>query len=149
MKPISKEIIIEEVEKIISTGKPVELRVEGSSMRPYLRSGKDVIVLFPVLPSDLKCGDIVLFCYQENYIFHRIIKIENDNLTIQGDGVCNRYEKALKSDVTGIVRQIIRPNGKRISTHSFSSGIYWRCWRLLRPLRRYLLTVYDFCVRFG
>jgi len=143
MKPIPKHILIEEVEKLISTGQTVELKVEGRSMRPYLRGGKDVIVLFPVQPADLKRGDIVLFCYHNNYIFHRIVKIENDNLLIQGDGICKHYEKALKSDVIGIVQQIIRPDGKKFSTHNFSSKIYWNCWFFFRPLRRYLLAFYD------
>ena len=144
MKLIPKNILIEEVEKLISTGQKVELKVEGRSMRPYLRGGKDVIVLSTVQPVDLRLGDIVLFCYQNNYIFHRIIKIENDNLLIQGDGICKRYEKALKSDVVGIVQQIIRPDGKQFSTHNFSSKIYWKCWLFIRPLRRYLLAFYDF-----
>jgi len=148
MNPIPKENIIEEVEKIISTGKPVELKVEGKSMRPYLRSGKDVIVLFPCHPGDLKRGDIVLFCYENNYIFHRIIRIENDKLLIQGDGVINRYETALKSDVIGIVQQIIRPDGKRVSTHGLSSEIYWRCWLFLHPFRHLLLAFYDSPSRF-
>ena len=139
MKKLPKKAIIEEVEQIISTGKTVELKVEGNSMRPYLRGGKDVIVVSPFQAEDLKPGTIVLFRYRNDYIFHRIIKIKNDVLIIQGDGTYKQYEEAQKSDVIGIVSRIIRPSGKQVSTNTYLSGFYWRCWRFLRPVRRYLL----------
>ena len=147
MKPIPNTIILEEVEQMISIGNSVELKVKGQSMRPYLRSGKDKIILSPFRPVDLKCGAIVLFRYDHRYVFHRIIKIENENLIIQGDGN-KSCEKALKSDVIGVVRGIVRPGGKTISLPDFSSEVYWRCWRFLRPIRRYLLAVYDLLYAF-
>jgi len=140
---LSNQEILTEVEQIISSGKTVELKVEGGSMRPYLRSKKDIIVLSAFQPDELRRGAIVLFRYHNNPIFHRIIKIDNESLVIQGDGVCKRCEKVQKGDVVGIVRYVIRPTGKQISTHSYSSRVYWQCWLFFRPLRRYLLVIYD------
>jgi len=142
---LSNKEILEEIERNISDGKTVELKVTGGSMRPYLRSGKDIVVLSPYRDIDLKPGAIVLFRYNNNPIFHRIIRIEKDNFTMQGDGICNRYEEVLKRDVIGIVNQIIRTSGKTISTHSFFSMAYWLFWRFAHPIRKYILALYDLC----
>ncbi len=148
MKTIPNQPFFEEIEQIISEGNTVELKVKGGSMRPYLRNEKDIVVISPFQQDDLKCGEIVLFRYHKNHLLHRIVKKREDGmLVIQGDGVCNRYEKVSQSDVVGIVRCIIRPNGKRIATNRFSFGIYWLYWNFLRPVRPYLLFLYDRIIR--
>ncbi len=143
MKLISNELFFEEIERIILNGENVELKVKGGSMRPYLRNEKDIVVIYSHKPTDLKCGEIVLFRYRNKHILHRIVNIKDNYLIIQGDGVCNNYEKALQSDIIGIVRKVIRPNAKQISVQNFSSRFYWKCWYLLRPFRRYILAIYD------
>jgi len=112
-------------------------------MRPYLRNEKDVVVISPFQPEELMPGVIVLFRYRDKHLLHRIIRIDNDELLIQGDGNFKACERVLKADVIGMVRSIIRPDGKPLSTHHCASRMYWTCWRVLRPLRRYLLKVYD------
>jgi signal peptidase I len=147
MKSLPNKPFFDEIEEIISRGNTVTLKVKGGSMRPYLRNEKDIVVLSPFRPVNLKQGAIVLFRYHNKHLLHRIIEIENDTLIIQGDGVYRGYEKALRSDVIGIVHYIIRPDGKPVSTGNYFSLVYWRCWRFLRPLRRYLLGVYDLMER--
>jgi signal peptidase I len=143
VKPLSNKEICEEAGRIVSTGETVELKITGGSMRPYLRSGKDIIVLSPFQKGDLKPGAIVLFCWEGRYMAHRIVKVDKELLIIQGDGSCYRYEEALTADVIGVVSRIIRPGGKTVFTDTFSSRIYWRCWFFLRPVRRWILGVYD------
>ena len=139
MITLPNKLFFEEIEEIIATGNPVTFKVKGNSMRPYLRNEKDAVILSPFRPEELLPGTIVLFRYHNKHTLHRIIKIKNDLLIIQGDGVCKRCEEAQKSDVIGIVSRIIRPNGKQVSPAGYLSRIYWRCWRFLRPVRRYLL----------
>jgi signal peptidase I len=141
MKSLPNRPFFDEIEEIISRGNTVTLKVKGGSMRPYLRNEKDIVVLAPFQPGELKPGAVVLFRYCNKHLLHRIIEIENDTLIIQGDGVYRGYEKVLKRDVVGIVRHIIRPAGKLVSTRHYSFRIYWRCWWFLRPLRRYLLKI--------
>jgi hypothetical protein len=143
MKPIPNELFFKEVERLLSNGENVELRVQGVSMQPYLRDGKDAVILSPFSPAELSKGKVVLFRYHERYLLHRIVKYKGKKLIIQGDGVCKNQEEVLPSDVIGIVNTIICPNGKTISTSSFSTQVYWRCWYFLRPFRRYLLTIYN------
>jgi hypothetical protein len=143
MKPIPNDLFFKEVERMLSSGENVELRVNGVSMQPYLRDGKDVVVLSPLSSTGLTKGQIVLFRYHDRYLLHRIVKCKEKDLVMQGDGSYNCKEEALPSDVIGIVHTIIRPNGKTVSTSSFWAQLYWRCWYFLRPVRRYLLAIYK------
>ena len=143
MTVISKDLFFKEAESLLSYGKPVELRVTGTSMHPYLRgNGNEIIIVSAFTPEELKVGQIVLFRYEGNHIFHRIIKRKGNSFIIQGDGVVKKQEEVLLSDIIGVVRSIIRPSGKSVSVDRRSHRLYWRCWLLLHPLRRYLLAVY-------
>jgi signal peptidase I len=142
MNPIPNDLFFKEVELLLSNGKDVELRVKGVSMQPYLRDGKDVVVLSPFSPTDLVKGKIVLLRYHDRYLLHRIVRCREERLIFQGDGA-NGKEEALPSDVIGIVNTVIRPNGRTVSTSSFPAQAYWRCWYFLRPFRRYLLAIYN------
>ena len=143
MTVISKDLFFKEAESLLSSGKPVELRVTGTSMHPYLRgNGNEIIIVNAFSPEELKVGQIVLFRHEGSYIFHRIIKKKDDSFIIQGDGVVKKQEEALLSDIIGVVRTIIRPSGKSVSVDLRSHRLYWRCWLLLRPFRRYLLAAY-------
>jgi hypothetical protein len=55
---------------------------------------------------------------------------------MMGDGNLQGVEQILKSDVTGVVVEIITPEGKKRKP---SSG--W-IWRKLLPFRKYLLKIY-------
>jgi len=90
-------------------------------------------------------GVIVYFRYQNQSILHRIIKRKGDELVIQGDGVVKRQEKVSVADVIGVVRTVIRPSGKPVSTNRWDARVYWKCWWFLRPIRRYLLAIINQC----
>ncbi|MDR3273530.1 MAG: S24/S26 family peptidase [Flavobacteriaceae bacterium] len=138
MKSIPNELFFKEIENIISAGNEVELRVKGISMLPYLRSNIDIVILSPLKIRELKKGQIVLFRYKGKHLLHRIIKINGEELVIQGDGNFGR-EEARISDIIGVVTAVIRSNGKKVSVERFQDQIYWKIWIALRPARRYLL----------
>ena len=140
MKVLKNSFFFEEVEKIINGGESVELLVRGGSMTPYLRDEVDKVVISPLDDSELKTGDIVLFFHSGCHLLHRIIRKREDFFIIQGDGVVKKQEEALLSDIIGVVRNIIRPSGRIVSVNRRSHRLYWRCWLLLRPFRRYLLA---------
>ncbi|MCL2133645.1 MAG: S24/S26 family peptidase, partial [Bacteroidales bacterium] len=104
LKRVENTVFFEEVAHSLSEGRPVELRVQGNSMRPCLRGGKDRVVLYPTKDAELKKGCIVLFRYRGNYLLHRIVKRNKDSLTLQGDGVFAQQEQAVVADVVGVVR---------------------------------------------
>lgn len=140
---IPTDIFFGNIEQMISEGKDVEVRCFGGSMNPYLRGdGSEVIVVSPFSPEELTPGAIVAFCYQGKYICHRILRCNGEKLLIRGDGLMKEQEQVLVSDIIGIVRTIIRRNGKPVSTQSKVARLYWRCWSFLFPVRKYLLFFY-------
>jgi hypothetical protein len=141
MIEITQEWLFSETKKFLAKGENVIMRGCGNSMNPYLRSGKDVVVLSSFREEDLHSGNIVLFSYLGRYLLHRIIGQKDGYYVIQGDGVCKNAEKVLLQDIIAVVRTIIRPDGKEVSAQSFGARLYWQCWRRLRPFRRYLLWI--------
>ena len=143
MRLIPNNVFFENIEQLLSEGKNVELRCFGSSMHPYLRGdGSEVIIVSSFSPDELIPGTIVGFRYHGKHICHRIIGCKDDKLLIQGDGVINKQEQVTVSDIVGIIRIVIRRNKKPVSTQTKAARLYWRCWRRLSPVRKYLLFVY-------
>jgi len=157
---VSQEWLFGRIEEFLAQGQDVEVMIEGISMNPLLRSGKDAVVLSSVnccrhcersspehnlnkVPNlvKVKVGDIILFRTSGGYICHRITAQRNGVYITQGDGVCNKCETVAPDAVIAIVSAIIRPNGKRSSPNSRAARAYWRLWRLLTPFRRTLLAV--------
>jgi len=137
------------IEQMISEGKSVEMRCFGGSMRPYLwGDGSETIVISPFSQEELIPGAIVAFCYHGKYICHRIIRRDGDILLIQGDGLIEKHEQVLISDIIGIIRTIIHRNGKPVSTQTKAARLYWRLWIRLLPIRKYLLRVYQVIHKF-
>ena len=85
---------IEEWSRLVSSGGdapdiPIWLQVNGRSMLPFIRPGRDTVLLMPVRPDELQVGDIVLFpCGGSRPIccLHRIYKLDGDRAQTFGDG---------------------------------------------------------------
>lgn len=140
MKIFSNDIFFAQVESEIAAGRNVRFKVKGHSMYPLLRDGKDEVTLSP-LTCDPSVYDIVLFRYHGKHILHRIISIEGDTYTIQGDGIYISCEKCTREDIIGVVTKIHKKNGLEINT---SWGLFrfnsW-CWYKLFFMRRFILAV--------
>lgn len=124
-----------EVRKLLAQGKDVSINPKGNSMIPFIRSERDVVVLSPV-PESVEPGDILLFMSGDNYILHRLLSVDGDNLTFMGDGNVCCKETCTRKDLVAKVTLILR-NGK--NPHVPGKG---RIWRLLTPFRRYIIGIY-------
>lgn len=131
---ISNQIMLEEVAALLEEGKEVTLAPRGSSMLPFIREGRDLVNLR--LPDSVDVGDIVLAHLPQRYVLHRIIDINQNRLTLMGDGNLTITERCTKADVLGVVVGIVR-DGKRTVRPGKA-----RVWRALYPLRRIFLAVY-------
>jgi signal peptidase I len=140
MKTLANEIFFAKVETEISAGRSVRFKVKGHSMYPLLRDGKDEVTISP-LTCDPSVYDIVLFRYRGKHILHRIISIEGDTYTIQGDGIYLSCEYCTREEIIGVVTHIHKNGKVTIGTTSKRSKFYIFCWRRLRFCRRYLLAV--------
>ena len=131
---LPNDLMLGEVSQLLHEGREVVMTPKGNSMRPFSRGEVDNVRLQQ--PKELKVGDIVLARFEGRYILHRIIGIKGDHVTMMGDGNLQGVEQVLKSDVSGIVVEIITPEGEK------RKPARGRIWRLLLPFRKYLLKIY-------
>ena len=126
-------MLLEETAALLAEGREVVLNPRGRSMLPFIREGRDSVVLR--LKDDVQVGDIVLARFTDRYVLHRVFAIEGDRLTLMGDGNVGLKEFCGKEDILGTVAAIQR-GGRTITP---GKG---RLWRALLPVRRYILAIY-------
>ena len=131
---VPNNVMLDEVSRLLQEGREVVMMPKGNSMRPFIRGEVDQVRLQS--SDELKEGDIVLAHFNEHYVLHRIIAIDGDKVTLMGDGNLQGIEQVQKSDISGVVVEIIPPDGKKRKP---TSGYVWR---KLLPLRKYLLKFY-------
>lgn len=124
-KRIPNDIFFAEVERLVGEGSEVRLTVSGTSMRPFLRNGRDSVVVGPFSDGELIPGAIVLFRYRDGHLLHRIVAREGEMLEIQGDAVPST-EKAAVGDVVAVVKQVMKENGRAISNGSAKWDLIYR-----------------------
>lgn len=75
----------------------------GVSMRPMLKSGRDVIVVLPKTER-LKPYDVALYRRGESYVLHRVIGVTGSGYVIRGD---NTYSDEIvpESAVIGVLAE--------------------------------------------
>ncbi|MBP5487512.1 MAG: S24/S26 family peptidase [Bacteroidales bacterium] len=124
------------VRMLLDEGREVLFTPKGDSMLPFIKNGRDSVVLAS-LSRPLEVGDIILVKIGPKYIMHRIFALDGDRVTLMGDGNIIGKEFCTSSDVIGIVTEIHKENGKVVKP---GKG---RFWRSIRPLRRYILAFYK------
>lgn len=143
-KEIPNEILLGMVSESIAQGHTATISVKGISMRPFLENLRDKVQL--TAPTELHDYDAVLAeIAPGHYVLHRIIDIQGDAITLMGDGNVRGVEHCRRENVKGVVTHYIRPRRTILA----SNPCLCRCirlWRLLLPLRRYLLFIYKTCI---
>ena len=134
-RTLPNEFLLGEVAVVLRDGREAVIIPTGNSMLPFIRDGVDRVTLRR--KADVAVGDIVLVKIDGRYLLHRIIARKGDALTLMGDGNLVGTERCTLADVIGTVTEIIRPSGRRRTPGRA------RLWRLLRPVRRYLLAIYK------
>lgn len=133
---LDTELFMEGIDIFLKEGKEVVMTPKGASMLPFIKGGRDSVVLQKSsAPSEV--GDIVLARVGDRFIMHRVFKVDGGSLTLMGDGNIRGTETCLDSDVIGKVIQIRKENGKVVTP---GKGKFWR---MLMPLRRYILAFYK------
>lgn len=134
-------ILLGEVSEMLSEGRQVIIMTKGSSMLPFIRGDRDSVLLQK--KADPEVGDIALARLPgERYVLHRIWSIDGGNVTLMGDGNLKGKETCSTEDIMGTVLEIIKPDGRKVSTTSKSSLRKARIWRKLLPVRRLILGIY-------
>lgn len=100
----------------------ISLPVQGKSMRPFLKEGRDSVVL--IVPNgDYKKGDIVVYKRKNTYVMHRIVSVGQNTVSIMGDNEINPDNGVDKNNIVAVVKEI-RRNGKVISNRDFEWKFY-------------------------
>ena len=131
---LPNEVLIGEVAELLNAGREVVMTPKGNSMLPFIRGDVDNVRLRK--PESLHVGDIALARFGGRYVMHRIIALDGDTVTLMGDGNLQGTESGPRSEVIGVVLEIITPSNRHRRP---GKGLLWR--RLL-PIRRYLLKFY-------
>lgn len=125
---------------LISEGRTITFIVKGNSMRPFLESERDKVILSPC--GEIKAGDVILAKTNKKvYVLHRIVRIDGKTITLQGDGNVGYTEKCHRDDVVGIAKGFYRKShGYPDYTDGRKWIIYSFIWTHTIFMRRYLLA---------
>lgn len=141
---VSNAVFIPQVHRLLQEGHTARFRVRGWSMRIFVEHERDEVLLAPCKAHQLKMGDVVLAeVAPQQYVLHRIINIQANHFTLQGDGNVGIVEYCKHTDVLGVAVGFYR---KGRTEPDLCSGLKWRVyssvWLSLTPIRRYLLAAY-------
>lgn len=113
---------------------PVTICLEGDSMRPLIRRGRDPVTIIP-LSRRLKKGDVVLFTLGERYIVHRVWKLKPGWVRTFGDNCWNPEPWFPEQQVLGQVVRYVR-NGRTVRLDTPFARGWGRMWLAVHPIRR-------------
>ena len=139
---VANEFLAEAAETL-KQGKSVKVRIDGQSMYPFIKGGRDLVEIVPLAAdAEMPAWCCPFYCWEGRYMVHRYIGSEGDECLMLGDGNLVRVERVKRSEVVGLLRYIYRPDG---SVQDCTDARWLRrgaWWYRLRPLRRFLLPLF-------
>lgn len=127
---------------ILEEGEKITIKIKGNSMLPFIVGDRDEVTLIKASTDSLQKGRIVVAHIDNKYYFlHRIVKIEGDKVTLQGDG--NVYQKETCAATSILAEAVaLKRKGKIYTPNSFGWKIAEKLWPSNPLLRRILLAIY-------
>lgn len=113
---------------------PVTICLEGESMRPLIRRGKDPVTIVP-LTRPLMKGDVVLFRLGERYVVHRVWRLQEGLVQTFGDNCWNPEPWFPVQQVLGQVVKYSR-NGRIRRLDTPAARAWGRLWMAIHPIRK-------------
>ncbi len=116
---------------------PVTITLEGDSMRPLIRRGRDKVTIVPLM-RELKIGDVVLFKGGEKrYVVHRVRGIDaNGWVCTLGDNCWNDDGWMPSELIWGLVVRMER-GGRTYTLDSDAARRWGRVWMRIHPMRMF------------
>lgn len=114
----------------------------GSSMRPFIRSGEDLVQLRAKKPGErFSKYDVVLYHPPGGeYILHRIVKVLPDSYVLCGDNRVTKEPDITDDIVLAVLTGIVR-KGKSLNIHSRGYRFVLRCWYTFFGPRVFVMKV--------
>lgn len=136
-------IEIDNLEKRIKDEGFLVSNIKGVSMLPFLKQNKDNVVITKV-DKPIEKYDIVLYKSKGNYVLHRVININGDDLIIKGDNTISSENVNIKQ-VLGILKAKYNNKGY----FEINSDINKKYYDLsnkhlfIKKIRNYFLRKYE------
>lgn len=129
------------IRRVLAEGGSFEFYPRGTSMLPFIREGRDKVLL-KALPSQLKKYQIVLYKRENGaFVLHRIIRVKRDTYTMRGDHQFVSEAGIHREQMIGIVSTVITPE-KRIDTDTFFYVLKSAIWTETAFFRRCFYGIY-------
>ena len=109
MKP-EKNIDVNTLLDSLQNGESITLPVQGVSMVPFLKPGKDTVNV-EIPTSKIKKGDIVLYKKGKSIVMHRVFAADGDSFSAVGDNETGIESGIPISYVRARVTQVNTENG--------------------------------------
>ena len=124
---------------------PVTICLEGDSMRPLIRRGRDPVTIIPI-NRPLQKGDVVLFRLGERYIVHRVWQMKNGMVRTFGDNCWNPEPWFPEEQVLGMVVRFVRA-GRTFRLDTPAARAWGRVWMAIHPVRLMYLRCRSLAAR--
>ena len=86
----------------------VRIPVNGTSMRPFLKEGRDKVVLTKADADLIQKGDIVVYKKGGSFLLHRVVSVDGEAFSIMGDNEttpdCGISHQAVVATVVSVER---------------------------------------------
>ena len=120
----------------IKKGQSVRFSPKGVSMLPFIREGKDSVVISPI-SEKLEKYDVVLYKRDNGqYVLHRITEI-GDSYTLMGDNQFVKETGILPEQIIAVMTSFQR-GSKMYSKNNIVYKMYCRLWHHSRRVRRFI-----------
>lgn len=114
---------------------PVTIFLEGNSMMPLIRRGKDSVTI-AALQRPLRIGDVVLITTgADRYVVHRVWRINGTTIRTLGDNCVNPDPWIPQECVLGQAI-LYRRNNVKHRLDTTAARLWGRAWMAVFPLRK-------------
>lgn len=132
------ELILE----LLAEGKEVPLTITGSSMLPFLVSGRDIILLSPI-KKEVRRGDIILFRRDNGqFVVHRIRHYREEGYYFLGDAQQVLEGPIDRKQLLGVVTRVKR-KGKWIQAGNPVWDFFAYIWIYMAAIRPLFWKLYS------
>lgn len=144
LRYVNTEEYLDEIVKILQTGKQAMIPISGSSMTPFLCAQRDFVLLESSKDHAIKKGDIVLFRRPTGkFVLHRVWSVNKETFKMVGDGQQFIEGPISASQIKAVVIAVKR-KGKWLKKWSFENLFFQWIWIRVIPFRVKILQLYSF-----
>jgi len=131
-----QEAVPMSIEEYLNMNGEIIYRTNGVSMRPIIKSGRDMVRIRKKTDERFRKYDTVLYIRPPHkYVLHRIVEVRDRDYVILGDNCLSKEYGIRDEDILGVLTEIIRP-GRTIRADSLEMKLYERIWYCLYPVRK-------------